>query len=1156
MINSPDLSNQKTLSLDFLSGVENQVHHLFEQAPAAIVILKGPEFIFELANKRALEIMGKAKEDVVGRKLEDVLPDLKSQGYIELLTMVYTSGESYISEESTLSFGSNANKVDTVVKYIFQPLRDEEGVIKGVMVMGDDVGKQVFARKNIEENEKEMQRIFKQAPVAINIYEGKDFIIRLANQHQLDKWGKTEEEVLDTPLFEVLPEIRNQGFEQILTDVLQTGKSASLVERKVHTVRNGNPAEIYADAHFEPWLNEKGEPKGVIAIITDVTERVLARQKTEEGEALIRKTKEQLELSISAGKIGIWHWDVKKNLLTWSKEQMEMFGVEKNEFGSEAEDFFKYIVEEDRENIQAASRLEFERSGNQYEFRIKRKDGEIRWIESRSKTFMDEKGSPEYITGINIDITESVLAREKIRESEEKNRLFIEYAPAAMAMFDKEMRYVSVSKLWMKEYDLADNVIGKKHYELFPNILQRWKDVHSRCMKGAVEKSDDDYYEKDDGTPVWLKWEVHPWYNAADEIGGIVIFTENITERKEAEKSLRQSEKKYRNIFETSEVSLWEEDFTGVKAAINELKQQGIKDFRKYFKEHPEFVEKAMSLIKVLDVNEATVKIFEAKDKSELLGSLPKIFVPESLPVFVEELITVAEERSSFEAEAMLNTVKGNPLYILFTMKLPHPSENFDRVLFSCLDITERKKSEYAVKQSEERFRTMANEAPLFVWETDDKLQTTYLNKAGLDYFNLHESAKMSELSWKKYIHPDDLERILRIMNEAARQRESYTLEMRLRNGLTNEYRWFLDKGAPRFVNETFNGFIGTSLDIHDRREAEKELENKVKQRTRELNQQNILLKQQNNLVKKILDSSVDLIAVYDTDTRIISINQSSLNAMKVKEEDVLGKKLLDVIPQIKDMQGHKDLLRAIGGETIHNEIFYSPISERYYENSLVPLKDDNDKIYAVLVMAHDNTELIASAKKLNEAQQIAQIGHWDWEVATNRLTWSDNMYNIYGVNTTDKVDFDKFISLVHPDDRSNIQANIESAFHSHVFDDFFHRIVTPAGQVKILHARGEVITDRNGKVIRLVGTGQDVTKQKLTEQQLIETSGKFEERNRFVEKLVNSSLDLIMVLDKDLRFITINKRAEIVLRKVYRGKHHRRKNYRHQSFIDRYANS
>jgi len=555
--------------------------------------------------------------------------------------------------------------------------------------------------------------------------------------------------------------------------------------------------------------------------------------------------------------------------------------------------------------------------------------------------------------------------------------LFVEYAPAAMAMFDKEMRYVSVSKRWMREYDLTGDIIGQRHYELFPNILERWKKVHSRGMKGAVEKSDDDYYVKDDGTPVWLKWEVHPWYTTTGDIGGIVIFTENITERKNAE---------------------------------------------------------------------------------------------------------------------------------------------------------------LAIKDSEERFRTMANEAPLFVWVTDENLQTTYLNKAGLDYFDLDESIKMSQISWKKFIHPDDIEKVLTTMNEAARLHVSYTIEMRLKNGSNGEYRWFLDKGAPRYSNEKFTGFVGTTLDIHDRKEAEKELENKVKERTSELNRQNILLKQQNHLVKKILDSSVDLIGVYDTDTRVISINQSALNSMRAKEADVLGKKLLDVLPRMKDTQGYKDLQRAIKGETIHNEVYYSEVSNRYYENSLVPLKDENDNIYAVLVMAHDNTELIMSAKKLNDAQQIAQMGHWDWDVLSNRLTWSDNMYNVYGINTADGIDFDKFISIVHPEDRANMQANIEFAFQSQTFNDFYHRIITPAGETKIMYARGEVIVDKDGKVARMVGTGQDVTKQKLLEQQLIETSKKFEERNRFIEKLISSSLDLIMVVDKDLRFITLNKKAETVLGKVFKG--------------------
>ena len=116
------------------------------------------------------------------------------------------------------------------------------------------------------------------------------------------------------------------------------------------------------------------------------------------------------------------------------------------------------------------------------------------------------------------------------------------------------------------------------------------------------------------------------------------------------------------------------------------------------------------------------------------------------------------------------------------------------------------------------------------------------------------------------------------------------------------------------------------------------------------------------------------------------------------------------------------------------------------------------------------------------------------------------------------------------------MQTSIEHAMQTEAFNDFFHRIITPAGIEKIMHARGEVIVDKNGKAKRMVGTGQDVTKQKLLEKQLIETGRKFEERNRFVEKLISSSLDLIMVVDRDLRFITLNKKAESVLSKIFKG--------------------
>ena len=97
-------------------------------------------------------------------------------------------------------------------------------------------------------------------------------------------------------------------------------------------------------------------------------------------------------------------------------------------------------------------------------------------------------------------------------------------------------------------------------------------------------------------------------------------------------------------------------------------------------------------------------------------------------------------------------------------------------------EVTQQVLTRKKVEESEERFRTLATESPLFVWLTDEKLQTIFLNKTGLEYFNIDETIKFADLSWKKFIHPDDLDRVLYVMRTSMKKREPYTLKMRLKN--------------------------------------------------------------------------------------------------------------------------------------------------------------------------------------------------------------------------------------------------------------------------------------------------------------------------------------------------------------------------------------
>ena len=174
---------------------------------------------------------------------------------------------------------------------------------------------------------------------------------------------------------------------------------------------------------------------------------------------------------------------------------------------------------------------------------------------------------------------------------------------------------------------------------------------------------------------------------------------QDITDRKRAEAEVRESERRYRYIFQSTGVSIWEQDFSRVKDAIDDLKARGVRDFREYFAVHPEFVERAIAMVKVVDVNDATVELFAAESKAELLVSLRKVFLPETVEVFVGELIAIAEGRTSFEAETVLQTLRGERLTALFTITLPPPPGRLDNVLVTLMDITERKRAEYLTGQ-------------------------------------------------------------------------------------------------------------------------------------------------------------------------------------------------------------------------------------------------------------------------------------------------------------------------------------------------------------------------------------------------------------------------------------------------------------------------
>ncbi len=194
---------------------------------------------------------------------------------------------------------------------------------------------------------------------------------------------------------------------------------------------------------------------------------------------------------------------------------------------------------------------------------IVRDDGKPVVVEMRvSKT--DWHGQEATLVILH-DITERKLAELALRKSEERFRLFIEHAPSALAMFDREMRYLAVSRRWITDYGLDDqDIVGRSHYEVFPDLPDRWKAVHRRALGGESVTVDEDWFQRSDGSGLWIRWEVRPWHAVDGGIEGVVIFSENITKRKNAEEALSASEERFRQVAENAGDWIWEVDANGL----------------------------------------------------------------------------------------------------------------------------------------------------------------------------------------------------------------------------------------------------------------------------------------------------------------------------------------------------------------------------------------------------------------------------------------------------------------------------------------------------------------------------------------------------------------------------------------------------------------
>ncbi len=319
-----------------------------------------------------------------------------------------------------------------------------------------------------------------------------------------------------------------------------------------------------------------------------------------------------------------------------------------------------------------------------------------------------------------------------LSESEEKFRKLAEIIPIGVSVaVDKKNFWINHAFASMFGYS-REEMLGKGPELIFaPQELEELLKTEEDWLAGR--KPTAERYEtaavKKNGERINIS--VQAEIIKFGEQDAVLVLVEDITKRHLAEASLRESEQRFRGLFEDSPISLWEEDFSAIKRYIDRLRVNGVRNFRDYFKSHPEEVLHCLHLGQIVDVNKATMELYQCTSREDLLGDLSLFSSEETMPAHAESLIAIAEGKTRFEIETVNKTLTGEKIWVKLRWSAAQGYEDcMSKILVSIIDITEIKRTEAAIKESERRYRDTIERSLDGYYSLDRNGRIEYVNSA------------------------------------------------------------------------------------------------------------------------------------------------------------------------------------------------------------------------------------------------------------------------------------------------------------------------------------------------------------------------------------------------------------------------------------------
>lgn len=542
---------------------------IFEAIPGNNVLLKAncPTFTVEAITQEYSLAIGKPREAVVGKGFFEVfLPNTNDPANTvendlrESLEQVIRQKKIYLLPTQRYDV---ANEKGVFVERYWtasnSPVLNEEGNVTYIIHSVTDITGQVLVAQR-EEKIKGMEqadKLFTQAPFAIHIFKGRELVIEMANKLTLELWGKTED-VVGKNFLEALPELKGMGYEKLMLEVMETGQPKFFYEVPLPLERLGKDSIGYFNFVYQPYSEkDNSAASGVLVFAHEVTEQVVLKRKTSESE-------QSLALAVEIGRLGIFGMDLQTNLGSFSQQISDWFGLSSPATMSR---ILSKIHPEDRAMV--AEKLANSAEGvdggrHDIIYRVQHPaSGATQYLRSIGEAQFDGDDLIN-ISGILQDVSEQIVSRKKLEESELKFRNLIEEAAVASCLFvGRELRIEVANKTMISYWSKDESVIGKPLKEAVPELQGQpfFQILDEVCTTGKA------YEAKAAPAELAIKGVLRTYYfdftykpllNTYNEVYAVVYTAIDVTEQVLSLQKIEEAEERARLSIDAAELGTFE----------------------------------------------------------------------------------------------------------------------------------------------------------------------------------------------------------------------------------------------------------------------------------------------------------------------------------------------------------------------------------------------------------------------------------------------------------------------------------------------------------------------------------------------------------------------------------------------------------------------